>query len=169
MYLYARKYVAGNTYKNTPDKGFHSIPNPEFDTIIEPVGLTRQDVDDDMPSVIVSVKAYQWRKANAIHQWFVENVQKGEDDCGDYYVSREKLEQLHDNLGEVMAIKNGTANGDPDLTVEDILPTQSGFFFGSTEYDDWYWEEVERTHEAIGKLLSNDKLADFDFEYHSSW
>jgi hypothetical protein len=35
-----------------------------------------------------------WRKANAIHQWFVENVQAGEADCREYYVSRTQLEAL---------------------------------------------------------------------------
>ena len=34
----------------------------------------------------IEEEAGYWRKANAIHRWFVENVQKGEDDCRDYYV-----------------------------------------------------------------------------------
>lgn len=25
-----------------------------------------------------------WRKANAIHRWFVDNVQHGDDDCREY-------------------------------------------------------------------------------------
>ncbi len=34
-----------------------------------------------------------WRKANGIHAWFVQNVQEGEDDCKEYYVSQSKLEK----------------------------------------------------------------------------
>jgi len=30
-----------------------------------------------------------WRKANHIHNWFVKNVQEGEDNCGEYSVSRD--------------------------------------------------------------------------------
>ena len=35
-----------------------------------------------------------WRKANHIHQWFVENIQDGNDDCREYYVPRERLKEL---------------------------------------------------------------------------
>ena len=37
-----------------------------------------------------------WRKANAIHKWFVENVQEGVDDCGEYEVTVEQLTELRD-------------------------------------------------------------------------
>ena len=169
MYLYARKYVSGVDYGRDSNGHFKMTPNAELDTIVDIVGLSRTDLEPDMPSVIVGVKVLQWRKANAIHDWFVNNVQAGEDNCKEYYVSREKLEELLANLGEVLSIKNGTHNGDPDITIEDILPTTDGFFFGGTEYDDYYWSEVERTYEAINALLNNHKFDDFDFEYSSSW
>ena len=35
-----------------------------------------------------------WRKANAIHQWFVHNAQNDNDDCKKYPVKRKKLESL---------------------------------------------------------------------------
>jgi hypothetical protein len=35
-----------------------------------------------------------WRKANQIHKWFVDNVQDGVDDCKEYWVSEEKLQEL---------------------------------------------------------------------------
>ena len=40
------------------------------------------------------VKVAYWRKANAIHGWFVDNIQDGVDDQNEYYVSKEKLEEL---------------------------------------------------------------------------
>lgn len=169
MYLYAKEYIAGNDYLTTQDKGFHSVPNPRFDVIARAFDLQRSDLGQETPSAYVQFKVLQWRKANAIHEWFVQNVQRGEDDCGNYYVDREQLEELLANLGEVLSIKNGTHNGDPDITIEDILPTQSGFFFGSTEYDEYYWSEIERTYEAINAILNNSKLKTFDFEYTSSW
>jgi hypothetical protein len=42
------------------------------------------------------------RKANAIHKRFVDNVQDGEDDCKDYYVSKEKLYKLVETCREVL-------------------------------------------------------------------
>lgn len=35
-----------------------------------------------------------WRKANAIHKWFVDNVQDGKDDCREYDVDLDNLEEL---------------------------------------------------------------------------
>lgn len=169
MYLYARKYVSGVNYGRDGDGGFQVLLNRELDTIIEPLGLNRKDLDQDTPSAIIGVKVLQWRKANHIHNWFVDNVQDGEDNCKDHYVSREKLEELLSTLGEVLDIHYDRHNGDPDITVEDLLPTAEGFFFGGTEYDDYYWSEVERTYEEVNALLNNEKFNNFDFEYSSSW
>jgi len=167
QYLYARKYVSGVNYGRDADGGFQSALNKELDTIIETIGLNRTDLEPDLPSVIVGVKVLQWRKANQIHGWFVDNIQRGEDDCKDYYVSRESLEELLATLGQALQAREG--GDDTGMTPEDILPTAQGFFFGSEEYDDYYWEEVERTYEAINALLNNPKFEDFDFEYSSSW
>ncbi|NDB83091.1 MAG: hypothetical protein EB127_10190 [Alphaproteobacteria bacterium] len=102
-----------------------------------------------------------WRKANAIHKWFVDNVQKGKDDCGEYYVSSEDLKKLHDICLQVLENpKDGNH----------LLPTVNGFFFGSTEYDDYYLDDVRHTVEVCAealKLLEIDKRC--SFYYSSSW
>ena len=98
-----------------------------------------------------------WRKANAIHRWFVEICQDGVDNCASYYVGREDLEALKNVVEDVLL--------EPERA-EELLPTQSGFFFGPTEYDDWYFEDLRNTIEIINWALAQD----FDyFEYHSSW
>lgn len=132
-----------------------------------------------------------WRKANAIHKWFVENVQNDVDNCEYYEVSKEKLEELLDvcirvrdgsNLVEGM-IENGYSyeNGkkvpfmeegkyiaNPELA-EELLPTQDGFFFGSTNYDEYYMENIEDTIDILQHALDT---VDFDREmvvYSASW
>ena len=102
-----------------------------------------------------------WRKANAIHKWFVDNVQDGEDDC-DFHreVTREDLEELRDVCHEVLC--------DPDLA-EELLPTQGGFFFGSLGYDEWYERDLRETIAIIDKVL---ETTDFETQmvyYRSSW
>jgi len=62
-----------------------------------------------------------WRKANAIHKWFVDNVQEGQDNCARYYVGIEDLKALRDTCKRVM--------DDPSKAAT-ILPSASGFFFG---------------------------------------
>ena len=109
-------------------------------------------------SYIVEAAAY-WRKANQIHNWFVENVQNGTDDCKSYYVSEEQLQQLIDTCKEVLA--------DHDKA-PDLLPTCSGFFFGDTDYDEYYYEDLEDTVKQLEEVLSNasDRA---EFYYNSSW
>ena len=106
----------------------------------------------------VSFEVGYWRKANQIHNWFVENVQDGSDDCGDYYVAREQLEELKAICETGLKRKN---------EAEEILPTKEGFFFGTTEYDEWYFKDLEHTIKVIDYCLSLPK--DYDFNYHSSW
>ena len=102
-----------------------------------------------------------WRKANAIHQWFVENIQDGEDDCRFHReVTESDLESLLDTCKTVL---------DNTDRAQELLPTQSGFFFGSTDYDEWYIDDLKHTIEIIEKIL---KETDFDLYavyYVSSW
>lgn len=98
-----------------------------------------------------------WRKSNAIHNWFVDNVQDGEDNCEYHYVSDEKLEELLNIVNQIL--------NDHDLA-EVLLPTQNGFFFGSTDYDDWYFEDLKDTKEILEKALKEEYG---DIYYLSSW
>lgn len=105
-------------------------------------------------------EAIYWRKANAIHKWFVDNVQEGKDDCGRYYVSKENLIVLRDLCKRVLADKDNAA---------ELLPPESGFFFGGTEIDQSYFDDINHTIESIEKLLAMPFIDDLSFEYHSSW
>lgn len=98
-----------------------------------------------------------WRKANQIHKWFVDNVQGGKDDCGDHYVPAEKLKELRELCVRAIETK------DPSL-----LPPQTGFFFGSTEIDDGYWDDLKNTIEIIDKLDLTGEGYD-EYYYRSSW
>ncbi len=107
----------------------------------------------------IKAEVMYWRKSNAIHKWFVDNVQNGKDDCGDYEVSREDLQKLLAVIEEVLADKKKAAT---------LLPPQEGFFFGSKDIDQWYWEDLQRTRDQLTKLLAQE-MPNWWFEYHSSW
>jgi len=110
---------------------------------------------------LVTEAAY-WRKANAIHKWFVENVQDDVDDYQRSMVSREQLTSLRDKCLKVSAVP-----GD----AEKILPTQSGFFFGDTEYGECYFEDIKSTIEQLDVILDEEKYppGEWDFYYRASW
>jgi len=101
-----------------------------------------------------------WRKANAIHKWFVNNVQDGKDDCGSYYVSVEQLKALKDACQKVL--------GDANLATE-LLPSASGFFFGSTEYNSRYTDHLYETIEIVDRIISNPFNDRWTIKYQSSW
>ncbi len=115
------------------------------------------NIDPKKVSYIVEEVGY-WRKANQIHNWFVENVQNGIDECQESYVSREQLQELL-NICKIVNIDNTKA--------EQLLSTQSGFFFGGTEYDEWYFNDIDNTIKILEDALS-DENAD-DFTYRASW
>lgn len=106
----------------------------------------------------VIVEAMYWRKSNQIHKWFVDNVQRGVDDCGYYSVSHAKLQELIDLISQALTDRDSSK-----------LPTQGGFFFGSTDVDQWYWDDLESTRIELSKVLEDFNEKDWDFEYNSSW
>jgi hypothetical protein len=112
----------------------------------------------EYPVTEVKVELMYWRKANQIHKWFVDQVQDGNDDCGTYYVSEENLKDLAHEIEQALLTEN----------TENLEPT-SGFFFGGTEIDDYYWETLRRTKEEIYKLLDSPDLKKMDLYYTSSW
>ena len=91
-----------------------------------------------------SVLCY-WRKVNSVHNWFVENVQFGEDDQDEYEVFIDDLESLKDDIKEVL---------DDYGKAKTIMPTQGGFFFGSTEYDDEYFDDLSETYNALEDIIN---------------
>ena len=94
-----------------------------------------------------------WRKANHIHNWLVQNVQSGNDDCGDYSLSISDMENLVDVCDKVLEARSETVS-------RELLPTTAGFFFGSTQYDDWYYDEIEYTKDVLEEILRNVKVCD---------
>ena len=106
----------------------------------------------------ITVEAGYWRKSNQIHNWFVQNVQSGKDECQETYVSREQLKELREVCQKVL---------NNNELAEQLLPTASGFFFGATEYDQRYFNDLEETIKIIDNAL---KMPDqWDFNYRSSW
>ena len=114
----------------------------------------------DMMLIYEDNQIASWRKANAIHKWFVDNVQDGVDDCGDYKVTKEQLIELHNVCNDVLA--------DPNLA-EQLLPTQGGFFFGETKYGMNYTNDLEYTKRIIDEILEYKSYCLNDLYYSSSW
>ena len=149
MYLNAKKHVSGHSFETEATK-------KSFDALVRAVGLSKKEVKETSGEISLTVG--YWRKANQVHSWFVQNCQDGEDDCGEYPVSRESLTELRLLCKETL--ETGTTS---------LLPTQSGFFFGSTNYDECYRNDLQDTIEQLDNVLDNPKFGHWEFSYHSSW
>jgi len=116
----------------------------------------------DMEVKEVSFEAMYWRKANAIHNWFVNNVQDGVDNCAEYYVSPDQLTELRDICKSVLE--------DPEKAMQ-LLPPKAGFFFGSTDIDEYFIQDLTDTVERFDYLLElpDVKEHNINFYYCSSW
>jgi hypothetical protein len=102
-----------------------------------------------------------WRKDNAIHNWFVTNYANGVDDCSSMEVDRIGLIALRDVCLHVLQANNA------EIAME-LLPPVAGFFFGSDQIDDWYWEGVKDTVDKLTVII-DETSEDQMFEYQASW
>ena len=104
MYLYAKKYTSKYIDEELNKKLWALFPQ------LKPI--------DNIDMAEVKLEIGYWRKANAIHKWFVENVQDGENNCGYYEVEREQLKKLREEikkkLGKWVANKKSAAGVIPN-------------------------------------------------------
>lgn len=173
MYLIQKKYIGKAKVKIIKnDYEWYKNEDKEFNNVCS-----------------ISREVGYWRKANQIHKWFVDNCQDGIDDCLDHYVEKEKLEKLLEICKKIKescplvdgTVKNGATlkNGrwEPILEkgkvmqnteiAEELLPTQSGFFFGGTDYDEYYMSDIDNTIKIIEDLQEDEDIG--DIFYRSSW
>lgn len=113
----------------------------------------------------------------------------GNDNCsGNYYVPAEKLKELVETCIKVKTSLENSAKltkkikvgwetnkevfndivvyEDTETAIE-LLPPQEGFFFGSTEIDTYYMEDLIYTIETLNQELKNNKSG--EFYYNASW
>jgi len=146
MYLSKKTYVKQWEFQS---------PEEQYEVVVTKGGKKIDSIKANRVKYIEEEVGY-WRKANQIHSWFVDNVQDGVDDCGEYCVNYDTLSKLLDLCKKVQ--------NDHSLA-ESLLPVTSGFFFGSTNYDEWYFEQIKNTIEILEDALSEGNY----FYYSSSW
>ena len=159
MYLYAEKCISFREW----DEDKKEIE--KFDKLVELAELNELvDKGHGYVPAYAKVQVAYWRKANAIHKYFVDNVADGVDDCKEVYVQREQLVKLKDICEQINLSKDVEK-------AKELLPPQSGFFFGSTEIGDWYFQDIEYTYNLLNKILEKIPEDDYsyDFIYRASW
>lgn len=166
---------------------------------MKPEELTKLTVEGNRTNFInpkrvdyIQEQVGYWRKANAIHNWFVINCGEGEDNCQEYRVYDKQLQKLLDTCTKVLKasvlvkgkIKTGdklTKTGWEPIVVDgeyikdsslanELLPPQSGFFFGGTDYDQYYLDDIKDTIKILKTVLKEIKAGDTaSYSYEASW
>lgn len=147
QYLYATKYVSESDFER------YKIISGSLDT--------ENFAYQDYKAVTVGVKVAQWRRAYQIQQWFVDNVQDGEDDCREHYVERVQLQELFFLCKRLLESKD-------EQLAEELLPNMIGF--DSLEIDENYWEQIADTVRQLDRILVSAQVPDdWEFSYDSSY
>ena len=169
MYLTANEYVS----RTKRDSSGLRPDTPEQNELFVELSNRRKGWVDQAgySGISISYPAAYWRKANAIHNWFVRNVQDDRDECQKSYVSAQDLRDLRHACLSVLAVKH---RGDDVIgfTAEEVgLAPKAGFFFGSQEFDEWYFGDLQYTVDTINKLENNGLFdnAWTDIYYQASW
>ena len=103
-----------------------------------------------------------FRKVNFIYAFFQDILVN--ESC---LVSKNAIVELMDYCKDVLEHHKTDADGGVAYA-EANLPTQAGFFFGSTDYDEWYFNDVKDCWIQMGKLLHSLKEGDmvlWDFSW----
>jgi hypothetical protein len=153
MYLYKKTYVQ-NWEHQTPEQR-HTIS-------VKLGENAREDIKPHRIAYIVEQIGY-WRKFNALHGWIIDNCGGGIDECQKIDISAHDLRVLLETLREV---KRAIEDKD-NKTISLLFPPTGGFFFGSTEVDEYYKEQIDQTIPIIEEAVNEEEGE--EFYYQASW
>jgi hypothetical protein len=97
-----------------------------------------------------------YRKVNFLYAYFADRLEN--EQC---LVTRHDVEDIIDRANKVLLAHD-------DSVSMELLPTQCGFFFGSTDYDDWYFADVKdclTQMKKLNKSLNQDDLVMWEFSW----
>jgi hypothetical protein len=158
QYLTAKKYVAKWNY----DDGFdNKFITQEFQDLL-PMDTPDITKYGQFAGITVEYPVGYWRKANAIHNFFVVELGEGVDDCREMYVDRDIILELRERCVEVLEADNME-----EMAEKVGLETVSGFFFGDTEYGEWYREDLKLTVDICNHVLALPE--EYSIHYQASW
>lgn len=106
-----------------------------------------------------------WRKENALHKFILE--QTGADPNMNCTYVEVPYEVLYDFIGRANDILKARGHN-REFLANKLLPTQSGFFFGGTNYDKWYYESLKNIRADFRKIIQTTDFLNQTL-YYSCW
>lgn len=106
-----------------------------------------------------------WRKQNMLHHFLLE--QTGADpnmNCTYVEVPYEVLYEFIGRANDILKVRGHNR----EYLANKLLPTQSGFFFGGTDYDKWYYESLKNIRADFRKIIQTTNFTNQTL-YYSCW
>lgn len=160
MYLSVREYVSRIDWREIT-----SIEDrretTQFRDVISAVDMRELVEPEGSAGAYVEIPVMYWRKANAIHKWFVNELANGVDECQPIYLGPDKLRELIDLCDQVT---------EDHSKAGELLPTANGFFFGDTAYDQYYFADIAHTADRLRYIVNEMDAKHADtLVYQASW
>ena len=105
---------------------------------------------DECYDALYSDVAY-FRKVNFLLPYF-----NYEENCSEIVIDKCEVEELIEDCERVLAAKDAD---EAESVADELLPTEAGFFFGNTDYDERYFNDVREVADKFTEILDT-----FDFD-----
>lgn len=151
------------------DKDYGLMTEEELDicrAVVNPEGIVRDLLWSLWSRITEDKEVAYFRKVNLLVEYF-----KYVDDCSDMVVTKEQLQELIRKAKHLIKF-----SVDHPVDTEEFkdeasvtLPTQSGFFFGSTSYDEWYLKDLESIVKGLTPVVEETDFSRYDIVLHCWW
>ena len=109
-------------------------------------------------------EAAYFRKVNFLLPFFGY-----EENCSDIEIDKYQVEDLVNACHTILDTLETSGKQAATEVANEMLPTEGGFFFGSTEYDEWYFKDVEYVLNKFTTILDNTDWDNETLYMHCWW
>lgn len=129
---------------------------------------------DELLAPYDEATVWSGRKENHIHQWVID-FHNTEEVKAHLWVIDAYRHRINDTNLDHILIDPDQLLGDLETVIKnpesapEIMPTSSGFFFGSTDYDKFYFEDVMALHKTLNAEKKQGYFNNHSYFYWSWW
>lgn len=147
---------------NKEESALYHLEKEEF---VKPENQAKLDaLKQEWEEIYPYVEVAYFRKVNLLVRYF-----NYKDNCSNQELSKEKIESLVKDCQKVLDLHQKYQDEDITDKLEELLATTSGPFFGGTDYDDWYFKDVEDVLTQFKKILATTKWKSEKIYLHCWW
>lgn len=141
------------------------VPLKKIEDAIAGTPAIAKRLNTEGHGAVVRVQIAQFRKFNALHGYIKKRV--GEIENLQEVPINDLIDEMYEDCKLILATKD-SKDGNADA-IQRMPPTE-GFFFGSTEVDRWYYNDMKELHDLLSDLIKISEMNDSTaFSYRAWW